>query len=254
MNALTELARWEVFGFLLVLIALVCVQLLSGQINTKGLFIGRKGDGTSYLSPERVQLLVFTLAAAFQFLSNVLRDPSRFPVVSEYLIFALGGSHLFFLGGKLAPRFSGNRKDLGGDSIMSYSLELVIGYLVCTVIGLFALAVIWLILKGEINLDLLISEKTGEASMSRFQLLIFTFVIGLSFFLIVVSNSGLHPGAVGKAGLPDVPGGVLAMLGISATSYTVSKAIQANLPNKPTAVNPPPPPVQNQPGPAGQVG
>lgn len=135
---------------------------------------------------------------------------------------------------------------------MSYSLELVIGYLVCGVVGLFALVIFWLIAKGEINLDLLISEKTGEASMSRFQLLIFTFVIGLSFFLIVVS--GAH---TGSAKLPDVPGGVLALLGISASSYTVSKAIQANMSGKTSDANPGAPPnspaPQNQPASAGQV-
>jgi hypothetical protein len=124
---------------------------------------------------------------------------------------------------------------------MSYPLELVIGYLVCVVIGLFALAILWLIFTDKINLNLLISEKSGEASMSRFQLLIFTFVIGLSFFLIVVSSAGLHSGGVAqgaaKPGLPDVPGGVLALLGISATSYTVSKAIQ--LANKPADGNAP---------------
>lgn len=129
---------------------------------------------------------------------------------------------------------------------MSYSLEMFIGYLVCGVVGLFALVILWLILKGEINLDLLISEKTGEASMSRFQLLIFTFVIGLSFFLIVVAGAGAHAGpaqSAAKGGLPDVPGGVLALLGISASSYTVSKAIQlANKPdsaNQPSQPNPP---------------
>ncbi len=142
---------------------------------------------------------------------------------------------------------------------MSNSLELVIGYLVCGVVGLFAVAVFWMILQGKINLDLLISEKTGEASMSRFQLLIFTFVIVLSFFLIVVSSAGLHGGTAGQAAkpmLPDVPGGVLALLGISASSYTVSKAIQ--MANKPGTENPPAPPnppaPQNQPGPAGQAG
>jgi hypothetical protein len=146
---------------------------------------------------------------------------------------------------------------------MSHSLELFIGYLVCVVVGLLALAILWLIFTDKINLNLLISEKTGEASMSRFQLLIFTFVIGLSFFLIVVSSAGLHPGTAApgaaKPGLPDVPGGVLALLGISATSYTVSKAIQ--LANKPADGNPPaavaapnPPAPQNPPLPAGQVG
>jgi hypothetical protein len=108
-------------------------------------------------------------------------------------------------------------------------LENLIGYTVCIIVGLIALVVIWKIIRGDINLDLLISEKTGEASMSRFQLLIFTFVIGLSFFLIVVSN--------GKT-LPDVPGGILGLLGISASSYTVSKAIQTNMPQAGAAPRP----------------
>ena len=123
------------------------------------------------------------------------------------------------------------------------SLELLLGYMICVVIGLFALAVLWRIATGQINLNLLISEKTGEASMSRFQLLIFTCVIGLSFFLIVVSNSRIFesaPAASHTSGpsLPDLPGGVLGLLGISASSYTVSKAIQANMPSKPGAGTP----------------
>lgn len=125
-------------------------------------------------------------------------------------------------------------------------LELLLGYLLCIVVGLFAFLVLWRIARGDINLDLLISEKTGEASMSRFQLLIFTFVIGLSFFLIVVSNANIVENSKrvsttsGPAGptLPDVPGGVLGLLGISASSYTVSKAIQANMPPKSTGGNP----------------
>jgi hypothetical protein len=123
----------------------------------------------------------------------------------------------------------------------SYSLEvleLLLGYMVCGVVGLFALLILWRIARGDINLNLLISEKTGEASMSRFQLLIFTFVIGLSFFLIVVSNakvieSSTNAGRTSGPLLPDVPGGVLGLLGISASSYAVSKAIQTNMPPKP---------------------
>jgi hypothetical protein len=132
------------------------------------------------------------------------------------------------------------------------SLELLLGYMICGVIGLFALAVLWRIATGQINLDLLISEKTGEASMSRFQLLIFTFVVGLSFFLIVVSSTRIfdsspaanRTSAPSGPSLPDVPGGVLGLLGISASSYTVSKAIQANMPSKPGAGTP----GGNQPG------
>lgn len=126
------------------------------------------------------------------------------------------------------------------------SLELVLGYMICGVIGLFALAVLWRIATGQINLNLLISENGGGASMSRFQLLIFTFVVGLSFFLIVVSNARIfesspaasHTSTPSGTPLPDVPGGVLGLLGISASSYTVSKAIQANMPSKSGAGTP----------------
>ena len=57
--------------------------------------------------------------------------------------------------------------------------------------------------------------------------MIFTFVVALSFFLVVVSNVKLRQsaGVVTDTGLPDVPGGVLALLGISASSYLVSRGI-----------------------------
>lgn len=104
---LAELAYWEVLAFLMALFSLICVQLLAGQINTRGLFLGRKGDGTRYFSPERVQLLLFTLGFAFQFLSGVLRNSAKFPVVSESAILVLGGSHLLYLGGKFGASFLG---------------------------------------------------------------------------------------------------------------------------------------------------
>jgi len=107
MQAVTQLAYWEVLAFLGMFFALVSVQLLAGQINTSGLFVGRKGDGTQYFSPERVQLFLFTLGVAFQFLSSVLRDPTKFPVVSDSWILVLGGSHLLYLGGKFGASFVG---------------------------------------------------------------------------------------------------------------------------------------------------
>lgn len=100
-------------------------------------------------------------------------------------------------------------------------LELIIGYLVCGIVGLMGFAILWGIFTERIDLKLLISEKTGEASMSRFQLLVFTLVIALSFFLVVISSK--------TPSLPPVPSGILALLGISASSYTVSKAIQPSL-------------------------
>jgi hypothetical protein len=107
MRAVTELGYWEVLVFLMALFASIALQLFTGQINTRGLLLGQKGDGSQYLSPERVQLLLFTLGAAFQFLSSVLRDPSKFPVVPESWIYLLCGSHVVYLGGKVGAAFWG---------------------------------------------------------------------------------------------------------------------------------------------------
>ena len=89
-------------------------------------------------------------------------------------------------------------------------------------VALLGFAIISRIYTGRIDLTRLISEPTGDASMSRFQLLIFTFVIALSLFLIIASSS--------TPGFPDIPSGVLTLLGISASSYLVSKGIQFSQP------------------------
>lgn len=100
----------------------------------------------------------------------------------------------------------------------SEKLKLAIEYALVILLFLFALLVLVAIASGKIDISELLSESGGGASMSRFQLLIFTFVIGLSFFLIVVC----------ECKFPDVPANVLALLGISATTYGVSKGIQAS--------------------------
>ncbi|HVO80414.1 MAG TPA: hypothetical protein VMT28_06775 [Terriglobales bacterium] len=112
-------------------------------------------------------------------------------------------------------------------------LELLIGYLLCGIVALFALLVIWKIANGTINLKYLLSDDDGWASTSRFQLVVFIFVVALSYFLVVVSNVKLRQSGgtlTDLAGLPDVPGGVLALLGISASSYLVSRGISASQP------------------------
>lgn len=110
-------------------------------------------------------------------------------------------------------------------------LELLIGYVLCGIVALFALLVIWKIANGSIDLTHLLSDDDGWASTSRFQLVVFIFVVALSFFLVVVSNVKLRQNATSLTdltGLPDVPGGVLALLGISASSYLVSRGISAS--------------------------
>src|SRR5271157_1079730 len=104
-------------------------------------------------------------------------------------------------------------------------LTLICGYLICLLIGVLGLLVLREIYLGNIDLSRLISEPTGDASMSRFQFLVFTFVIAFSLFLVVVAT--LPPGATpGGPHFPDVPATVLTLLGISGSSYLVSKGIQ----------------------------
>jgi hypothetical protein len=99
------------------------------------------------------------------------------------------------------------------------TLVLICGYLICFLVGALGLLVLWQILIGNIDLSRLISEPNGDASMSRFQFLVFTFVIALSLFLVIV-------GSPKQPTFPDIPGTILTLLGISGSSYLVSKGIQ----------------------------
>ncbi len=112
-------------------------------------------------------------------------------------------------------------------------LELLAGYVICGLVAVIGFVVVWKIATGKMDISTLLCEKdaTGaglcQASMARFQLLIFIFVIALSFFLVVISNIKIvQARSDGKSELPEVPNGVLALLGISASSYAVGKAIQ----------------------------
>lgn len=98
-------------------------------------------------------------------------------------------------------------------------------------LGLIGVAILYYVFTGRIDLSGLVSEPTGDASMSRFQLLVFTFVIAASLFLIVASAG---PPAFPK----DIPNGILVLLGISSSSYLVSKSIQQSSPGGLSGVAP----------------
>jgi len=109
---------------------------------------------------------------------------------------------------------------------------------------LFGFMVLAAIASGKIDISSLLEEKgspDGGASMSRFQLLIFTFVVAISLLLIVVSKSDFPK---------EVPVGILTLLGISASTYAVSKGIQSGSSNDSSSDDgssgngdgPPPPP------------
>jgi hypothetical protein len=100
------------------------------------------------------------------------------------------------------------------------TLKIVAGYGVTFFLGLLAFTLLWLVWKGEIDLDSLVSEVNGQASVSRFQLVIFTIVIALGFFVLTMQD--------GK--FPEISPNILILLGISASTYAVGKGISYSQP------------------------
>jgi hypothetical protein len=114
-----------------------------------------------------------------------------------------------------------------GDATLKLKMSIGYGLLVLTF--LFGMVILVDIIRGNIDLSALLSEPDSanpggppKASMSRFQLLIFTFVIALSLFMMVAAND---------TKFPEIPANVLTLLGISASTYAVSKGIQAGSKN-----------------------
>lgn len=104
---------------------------------------------------------------------------------------------------------------------MYNAIRLTIGWTVTIFFGSLGGIILWFIIKGKINLEKLISEPNGDASLSRFQLLIFTFVIAMSLFLIIVSTT--------PPSFPiTIPVEILGLLGISGGSYLFAKGIQTS--------------------------
>ncbi len=78
------------------------------------------------------------------------------------------------------------------------------GLILCLFVGALGLTIIIWIWIGKIDLSALLNEANGQASMSRFQLLIFTFVIAISLFELVEMRAN-------PTGFPDIPNGVLTL-------------------------------------------
>ena len=95
-----------------------------------------------------------------------------------------------------------------------YTLKLVVGWVLTVFVGALGLLILWRISSGKLSLDSLIEDENGKASLSRFQFLIFTFVIAMSLFLVIV---GQDPPSFPET----IPGEVFALLGIIQTSVTI---------------------------------
>lgn len=88
--------------------------------------------------------------------------------------------------------------------------------LACVFLAVLAVILLYKIATDKIDLEWLISEDNGHASMSRFQLLVFTFVIAVSLVKLTEKLDKF----------PTIDSGVLTLLGISASTYAVRKGIQ----------------------------
>jgi hypothetical protein len=109
------------------------------------------------------------------------------------------------------------------------AIQIATGWVIVAFVGLMGATILYWIWTDRINISRIISEINGDASLSRLQFLIFTVVISLSLFLVIVGhNPPAFPGT-----FPDQ---ILTLLGISGSSYLVSKGIQFS---NPAAVNRP---------------
>ena len=86
-------------------------------------------------------------------------------------------------------------------------------------LGIFGV-VIWKMMVNKIDLQNLVSEAAvgvvpGKASLSRFQLFVFTFVVAGLFLILSIENGQII----------ELPNSVLGLLGISGGSYLVSKGL-----------------------------
>ena len=111
MHSLAVFARIEIEVFLVVLLLIVGFQVITGEINMKGLLIEKKADGSlAGFSPARLQMLLVTFAGAFYLISQVVdliyQGTPKFPEVDNRLFLLLGGSHSIYLGGKLNSFFA----------------------------------------------------------------------------------------------------------------------------------------------------
>ena len=99
-----------------------------------------------------------------------------------------------------------------------HELLMFILFLIATgVIGALAVIVIVWIVKEKIDLTFLIADEAGYASMSRFQLLIFTFIVAIGLVKVLASSNGL----------PDIPSSILVLIGVSGSTYAVGKAVNS---------------------------
>lgn len=96
-------------------------------------------------------------------------------------------------------------------------MEVIAWFLFVALLFAIGVNVVWRMWSGKIDLQFLISEKDGKASLSRFQALVFTFAFMIGIMMIIV-RTGQFPS--------DIPITTLLILAGSLGTYLTSKYIQ----------------------------
>ncbi|HKF45778.1 MAG TPA: hypothetical protein VKB38_00375 [Terracidiphilus sp.] len=106
-----SILRLEMWGFLVLLGAVVFYRLITRQINLKGLLIRK--SGARGVSPERIQLLLATIAMSANYLHGVLTSTTgNLPDVDAKWLYVFGGSSAIYAGGKALTELKTLKGDL----------------------------------------------------------------------------------------------------------------------------------------------
>ncbi len=108
-NFLSKLIQVEIWIFLVGLMSSVFFLIITKKINFRGLLFTKASNRT--YSPERLQLLIFSLIFVVYYLLDVRHNlnscqltnfPCKMPQIRTEFLFALGGSNFAYLWGKLS--------------------------------------------------------------------------------------------------------------------------------------------------------
>lgn len=113
-------------------------------------------------------------------------------------------------------------------------MELLFGFGFFAIMGLLCMMLLYKMWTNQINLSSLLMEANGDASMCRFQLLVFSLVVAVGMYLYMLNHLDL----------PKLDQSILTLLGISASTYAAGKGISFSRPEgvtKPGVLKTPPP-------------
>ena len=106
-----SILRAELLGFLALVGAIVAYRLLTRQISLKGLLIRKNGARAA--SPERIQLLLASIAMSANYLHSVFNSTTgNLPDIDPKWLYVFGGSSAVYAAGKALTELKSIASDL----------------------------------------------------------------------------------------------------------------------------------------------